>query len=176
MHICGLLSNTLIHQLQIWVYFTIKGCSIKTETLSETFVIKNYQHFRHIWSSHPVICNAMAGFKRSRFPVMVCSKLTSDASRMSIQIMRGHSTVHDMLAQANYPEKVSKKEKIDKRGFIAWKCWGQSSNHVVKSPQPQSFKPRSSTPGGDRHAHTLTFLYEIQFSITFTWTIFLYNR
>ncbi len=26
------------------------------------------------------------------------------------------------------------KEKIDNQSFIAWKCCGQSTNHVVKSP------------------------------------------
>ncbi len=37
------------------------------------------------------------------------------------------------LAQAN---KTSEKEKIDNHGFIALKCWAQSSNHVVKRAHP----------------------------------------
>ncbi len=32
------------------------------------------------------------------------------------------------------PEWLSEKEIVYNQGFIAWNCWGQSSNHVVKSP------------------------------------------
>ncbi len=35
-----------------------------------------------------------------------------------------------ITAHANYH---FENEKIDNKGFIAWKCSGQSSNHVVKS-------------------------------------------
>ncbi len=30
---------------------------------------------------------------------------------------------------------MSEKEKIDNQGFVAWKRWGQSSYHLVNSPQ-----------------------------------------
>ncbi len=39
----------------------------------------------------------------------------------------------------------------------------------------QSFESLSSTPRGDRHVRPLIFLYEIQCSTTFIWTIFLCN-
>ncbi len=39
----------------------------------------------------------------------------------------------------------------------------------------QYFKPRSFTPGRDRHMRSPTFLYQIQFSTNFIWTIFWYN-
>ncbi len=41
-----------------------------------------------------------------------------------------------VLAQANLPEKVSEKKKIDNQCFIAGKCRGQPSNHAVKSLRP----------------------------------------
>ncbi len=40
----------------------------------------------------------------------------------------------------------------------------------------ESLEPRSSTLGGDRHMRFLTFLYGIQCSTTFIWTIFGYNE
>ncbi len=38
-----------------------------------------------------------------------------------------------------------------------------------------SFEPPSSTLGEDRHMRSRTFLYEIQFRITFFWTFFWYD-
>ncbi len=47
---------------------------------------------------------------------------------------------------------------------LKWECQFQY-NVIFESYQ--SIESPSSTPGGDSHAHPLTFLYEIQFSTTF---------
>ncbi len=44
-------------------------------------------------------------------------------------------TISVQPAQENYH---FEKEKIDNLSFIAWKCWRQSSNHVVKRPHPHT--------------------------------------